>query len=191
MPSKPQLSTEAAPDRARRKPRALSRGAVARVALAAAVAVMGGAGYWWGSGPLTPQEREVTVVARKYGYEPAVIRVNKGDTLRLRFASLDVVHGFYLEGHDVDATLTPMRSAVELRHPSRPGEEVTVEEVVVKVDSEGKFRYRCSSTCGFLHPFMLGELIVGPNRLLPTSLGMTLGVLLGGLAFVMIKDEEE
>jgi plastocyanin len=154
------------------------------------VLALGAVGFGLGSRSLVPQEHSITVLSRAYAYDPPVIRVNKGDTLRLRLASLDVVHGFYLEGHDLDVTVVPMRSQVEVRHPSRPGERESVEEVVIKADREGKYRYRCSHTCGFLHPFMLGELIVEPNRLLPTGIGMTLGVLLGGFLFVTLRPEE-
>jgi plastocyanin len=159
-------------------------------AFVASVLVLGGLGFALGSRSRAPQEHSVTVLARAYAYDPPVIRVNKGDTLRLRLASLDVVHGFYLEGHDLDVTVVPMRSQVEVRHPSRPGERESVEEVVITADREGKYRYRCSHTCGFLHPFMQGELIVEPNRLLPTGIGMTLGVLLGGFLFVTLRPEE-
>ena len=131
-------------------------------------------------GPL-PRERSITVRAHRYGYSPEIIRVNRGDTVRLQFMSEDVVHGFYLEGHDLDVTIPPMRTNVALRKPSQPGDPQMVEEVKFTASQEGKFRYRCSNTCGFLHPFMLGELIVGPNRLLPLSLGLAMGVLVGGL----------
>lgn len=136
-----------------------------------------------------PQERDFTIVARKYAYEPAILRVNRGDRVRLRFAGYDVVHGFYLEGHDIDVKIYPMRPTVELYTGSSADEPELVEEVVFTADKEGKFRYRCSQTCGFLHPFMLGELIVEPNRLLPTSVGLALGVLLGGLLMVLVKGD--
>lgn len=134
------------------------------------------------------EERAITIRAHRYGYEPEIIRVNRGDRVRLRFISEDVVHGFYLEGYDLDASIRPLRSTAELRKPSQPGKTELVEEVVFTADREGKFRYRCSQTCGFMHPFMLGELIVAPNRLLPVGLGLTLGVLLGGFLVVSLKE---
>lgn len=128
-----------------------------------------------------PQERKITVHARKYAYEPDVIHVNRGDTVRLRLVSEDVVHGFFLEGYDLDAVIVPMRSTVEVRRPSQPNKSEKLEEIVFTANSEGKFRYRCSQTCGFMHPFMLGEMIVGPNRLVFVSLGLAVGMLLAGL----------
>lgn len=163
-------------ERRRRRPGIALR----TLAFLTVVAAGGGLGLVLGGGSPEPATRTFTVQARQYGYEPAVIRVNKGDKVRLRFASVDVVHGFYLEGHDLDVTIVPMRSTVELRRPSVPGAAQAVEEVTFTADREGKFRYRCSQTCGFMHPFMLGELIVGPNRLLPASMGLAVGVLAAG-----------
>ena len=166
------------------------RHVIALVAFVALVALGGLIGLLAGSRVAAPQTRRFAVHARQYAYDPPVIRVNRGDTVRLRLVSDDVVHGFYLEGHDLDVDILPLEPKVLRRWPSRPDEVEEVEEVVFTADKEGKFRYRCSRTCGFLHPFMLGELIVGPNRLLPTSLGMTLGMLVGGFLFVRIKAEE-
>jgi len=107
--------------------------------------------------------------------------------VRLKFVAEDVVHGFYLEGHDLDASIAPLRPAVQVRRPSTGKREV-LEEVVFTADREGLFRYRCSQTCGYLHPFMLGELIVGPNRLLPTSIGLAGGILLAGFILAFWKE---
>lgn len=109
-----------------------------------------------------PSVHDLRITASSYAFDPPVLRVRKGDRLRLRFASTDVVHGFYLEGHDLDVTIPPLSREVEVR---RGGVVETVDEVVVVADRAGKFRYRCSKTCGAMHPFMAGELIVGPNRL--------------------------
>ncbi len=136
---------------------------------------------------VTPQERSFNVVARQYAYTPEVIRVNRGDTVRLTFAAMDATHGFYLEGYDLDVTIPAMRTEVELRRPSDPGWVEQVEEVVFTADRGGKFRFRCSTTCGYMHPFMLGELIVEPNRLRPTSFGLALGMLIGGCLAVLVK----
>ncbi|MCH7612595.1 MAG: hypothetical protein IIB45_04475 [Candidatus Marinimicrobia bacterium] len=45
---------------------------------------------------LEPTSHHIIVKARQYAFEPPVIRVNLGDTLHLKLASLDVVHGFFL-----------------------------------------------------------------------------------------------
>ncbi|MDA2933088.1 hypothetical protein MYX82_01960 [Acidobacteria bacterium AH-259-D05] len=148
---------------------------------------LGAVGFLLAPAGQAPREREITIRAHRYGYDPGVIRVNRGDTIRLRFISEDVIHGFYLEGYDLDVRIFPMRSTAELRRPTQTDKMELVEEVVFSADREGKFRFRCSQTCGFLHPFMLGELIVEPNRLLPVSIGLALGVLLGGFMVVLVK----
>jgi plastocyanin len=165
----------------------LTRRAVRPALFLLVAASLGAAGYFLAPGIPVPQERSFSVHLRKYEYDPPVIRVNRGDTVRLKFVAEDVVHGFYLEGHDLDATAAPMRSAVQLLRPST-GKRETLEEVSFAATREGKFRFRCSQTCGYLHPFMLGELIVRPNRLLPVSIGLTVGILLGGFLVASLKE---
>ena len=159
--------------------------------LAAAVVMGSGAvGLLWDSLPAgTPTNRTVEITARSFAFDPPVLRARVGDTLTLRFASLDVVHGFYLEGYDVDVTIEPLRREVEVRHPGGPEVELA-EEVTLTLDRSGKYRYRCSKTCGAMHPFMLGELIVEPNRLLPASAGLSVGLLLAGVVLVVPGREE-
>lgn len=152
------------------------------------MAIGGGLGLASGRGASKSQQRQITIRARKYAYNPETIRVNKGDVVHIRLISDDVTHGFYLEGYDIDAEVQPLTSKVTLRRPSRPGESREVDEIVFTASHEGKFRYRCSHTCGYLHPFMLGEMIVAPNRLLPASQGMALGVLLGGVLISLRKE---
>jgi len=131
-----------------------------------------------------PQERRIKMTARQYAFDPAVLKVNKGDTLRLSITSLDVIHGLYMEAFDFNVKIIPDSPYLELSHPSRPDEPVQkVEEIVFVADKTGKFRYRCSHTCGAMHPFMQGELVVAPNRLLGAGVGGLIGLLLGGGVF--------
>jgi len=150
--------------------------------------VLGAAGFFMAPSLGPARERSFEIRARQYQYDPPVLRVNRGDTVRLRLVSEDVVHGFYLEGHDLDAVILPLRSTIHLRRPSS-GERQDVQEVVFTASREGKFRYRCSQTCGYLHPFMLGELIVGPNRLFPASVGAAIGMLVGGILVAAMAKE--
>ncbi|MBI2923859.1 MAG: hypothetical protein HYY18_22605 [Planctomycetes bacterium] len=131
------------------------------------------------SGP--PQVRRIEVKARQYAYDPPTIEVNQGDTVRLKLTSQDVVHGFYLEAYDLQATIMPQSPYVEVSRPSRPEEKPEkLEEVEFVADRTGKFRYRCSHTCGTMHPFMSGELVVKPNRLLGGGVGAFAGMLIAG-----------
>jgi heme/copper-type cytochrome/quinol oxidase subunit 2 len=161
-------------------------------ALAGAVLLVVGAGAVGGvllqpSAP--PQERRIKMTARQYAFDPPVLRVNKGDTVRLRITSLDVVHGMYLEAFDINVLIVPDSPYLELTHPSHPEEPPEkVEEVVFVADKTGKFRLRCSHTCGPLHPFMQGELVVAPNRLLGAGAGGFVGLLLATTLVALRKD---
>ena len=128
-----------------------------------------------------PQERNITITAHKYAYEPPVLTVNRGDRVHIRLVAEDVTHGFYVEGYDLEAKARPHNPTFWLRRPSGGEAYEEVEEISFVADRTGKFRYRCSITCGYMHPFMQGELIVRPNYLYSTSLGLLLALALGML----------
>ncbi len=126
-----------------------------------------------------PQDRFLTITAHKYAYDPPVVRVNRGDRLHIRLLATDVTHGFYLEGYDLDAKARPENPTFWVQNPSRGEGFKEVEEISFVANNPGKFRYRCSTTCGYMHPFMQGELIVSPNYLFSTSVGLSLGLVVG------------
>ncbi len=94
-----------------------------------------------------PQTREITVGAKQFSYSPERISVNKGDRVILRLQPEDVSHGLYVDGYGVETHAAPK-------------EEGVVEFVA---DNPGTHRFRCSVTCGVMHPFMVGEVVVEPN----------------------------
>jgi plastocyanin len=123
-----------------------------------------------------PQERSFTITAQKYAYDPPVLRVNRGDRIHIRLVAKDNTHGFYLEGYDMEAKMRPENDTFWTRRPSQGGDYKEVEEISFVASHPGKFRYRCSVTCGYMHPFMQGELIVRPNYLYNTAVGLSLGL---------------
>ena len=112
-----------------------------------------------------PVTRELTMGAAQFAFDPPVLRVNRGDRVRLTLKATDVVHGFYLDKYGVEARLTPGLSR----------------RVEFVADRTGKFRYRCSVSCGALHPFMTGDLLVSPNLAFARAVALTLVVLAGTL----------
>jgi len=120
-----------------------------------------------------PGEHHITLQARTFAYEPNIIRVNRGDRVVLDLVPEDVVHGLYLDGYDIQVE-------------AEPGQTQRVEFIADRV---GKFRFRCSVSCGPLHPFMIGELIVGPNVPYWRGLALTLLAAVGTLAYVRTRNE--
>ena len=134
----------------------LPRFVLALLALAIAFAPLpAGAGA---SGP-----HDVRIAASQYEFSPGIISVNRGDKVTIELASTDVVHGLYLDGYDLEVTADPGQSAT----------------LTFTADKAGTFRFRCSVTCGPLHPFMIGKLKVGNNTLLWR--GMALAILAAGV----------
>jgi cytochrome c oxidase subunit II len=127
----------------------------------------------------SPQERYISIAAHKYAYDPAVVHVNKGDQIHLSLTSTDVMHGFFLEGYDLDAQIPAGDFNFRIRRPSKSKQFESTDEVVFVADRTGKFRFRCSNTCGYMHPFMQGELIVAPNYLYSVSVGLAVALALG------------
>lgn len=113
-----------------------------------------------------PQLRTLHIDARTFAYEPGSASVRRGDTVTIELEALDAVHGFYLDGYDVNLVV-------------EPGKHATATFVA---DKEGKFKFRCSVACGALHPFMIGELNVEPNTPLARAVLITFAGALGALA---------
>jgi cytochrome c oxidase subunit 2 len=105
-----------------------------------------------------PETVTVQIQAESYAFSPGIVEVEKGDTVVLELTSMDVVHGLYLDGYDLSVTSDPGQTA----------------RLTFLADETGSFRLRCSTTCGALHPFMIGQLKVGRNDLLWRALAAML-----------------
>ena len=87
---------------------------------------------------------EIKLTAKKYEFTPDIIRVKKGERVRLVITALDRAHGFKIEAFKVDQKLPK-------------GEAVTIQ---FTADQSGTFPFQCSEVCGLGHKKMKGELIV-------------------------------
>lgn len=155
-----------------------------RRALVATVAVVAIAVLAVALGQLLPwpqgdgATREFTITARQFGYAPERIRVDRGDRVLIQLVPEDVAHGLYLDGYDIETHALPGGAAI----------------LEFVADRAGQFRFRCSVTCGSLHPFMIGQLNVESG--LPYTnapfLAAAAGVLivaLGSVAYGRRSDE--
>ncbi len=113
--------------------------------------------------PSAPQERTFRIDARQFAYSPSELKVNTGDRVTIELVSQDVVHGLYVDGYNI---------SVE----ADPGQRATLNFIA---DKPGSFRFRCNVTCGAMHPFMIGKLMVGSNDWLCRSMGLAAIALMG------------
>ena len=113
--------------------------------------------------PIAPQERTFQIDARQFAFSPSELKVNIGDKVTIQLVSTDVVHGLYVDGYNI---------SVE----ADPGQTQTL---TFTAEKPGSFRFRCSVTCGAMHPFMIGKLTVGTNNWLIRSIGLAMLAVIG------------
>lgn len=139
-----------------------------------------------------PQTRRIHVELFRYGMQPEVIHVNRGDELILTFSARDTPHSFFLQEYDLDVKVTPGVAQLEVTHPSRPHDEPEmVREVIVTAGRPGllgflntRAKFRDHVFCGDMHGFEQGVLVVHPNYLHAGALGMLAALPLVGWLFV-------
>jgi cytochrome c oxidase subunit 2 len=135
----------------RPSPRSLAWLLLALAALAAALAPLP-------APAASPVERVFHLEASSFEYAPGVLNVNPGDRVTIELTATDVVHGLYLDGYGLNLEADPGKT----------------ERITFTADRPGSFRFRCSVTCGALHPFMIGKLQVGDNTLLWRAVALAL-----------------
>ncbi len=93
-----------------------------------------------------PAVHEIRMTAKTYEFNPKEVRVKQGERVRLVIMALDRRHGFEIKALGINSVL-------------EKGKETVVEFVPKRA---GKFQFKCSVRCGWLHFWMKGKLIVEP-----------------------------
>ena len=139
-------------------------------------------GYWWQwvllagvalvvlfaplpAAAAAPVERIIHIQASRFEYSPAILSVNPGDRVTIELTATDVVHGLSIDGYNLAVTADPGQAA----------------RLTFVADRQGSFRFRCTVTCGNMHPFMVGKLKVGQNLLLWRAAALSGLALLAGV----------
>jgi cytochrome c oxidase subunit II len=86
----------------------------------------------------------IQITAKRYEFQPNVIRIKKGDHVNLIVTAIDRDHGFKLEALHIEEKLVKGRPV----------------EIEFTADQTGTFPFQCSRFCGMGHGKMKGELIV-------------------------------
>ncbi len=110
----------------------------------------------WTKAGAEPEDRVIRIEASSFAFDPGVVSVNPGDRVTIELVSTDVVHGLHLDGYDLQVTSDPGQTGI----------------LTFTADRPGSFRFRCSVTCGGMHPFMIGKLQVGSNVMLWRGVGL-------------------
>ena len=90
-----------------------------------------------------PDHYEAVVIARAWGFTPAEIRVPAGARVTFRVTSLDVIHGFLVEGTRINLMVPPGQ----------------ISELSYTFDEPGEHLLICHEYCGVGHQAMAGKVI--------------------------------
>ena len=91
-----------------------------------------------------PNSYDLRMMAQVYSFQPSDVRVPAGAEITFYVTSPDVLHGFHLEGTNINVTAIP-------------GEIATVKHTFKE---PGTFRLICNEYCGIGHQDMLGQIVV-------------------------------
>ncbi|HZP94971.1 MAG TPA: cupredoxin domain-containing protein [Candidatus Limnocylindria bacterium] len=117
---------------------------------------------------------DVKVATFQFGFTPNVIRANLGDEILIHLTSRDVSHGFYLDGYGIEVRV----------------EAGQTKDIRFTANRAGTYRFRCAVTCGALHPFMIGQLVVEPNVPFAAAAAVVAGSAVAGYVWSVRRREE-
>jgi|SRR3954463_10812682 cytochrome c oxidase subunit 2 len=95
---------------------------------------------------VAPGRYEAHVVSKMWSFKPSKLKVPKGSVIDFYLTSSDVVHGFYIDGTDVNLTAIP--------------DSVTYAQA--RFTKPGKYQVVCHEFCGAGHHDMYGFIEVTP-----------------------------
>ncbi len=91
-------------------------------------------------------ENELFMVAKVFSFDPAFVRVPAGVSINMHITSADVMHGFYIQGSNINLQIVPG--------------QVTTLRYTFKYP--GTYNVICNEYCGIGHHNMVTRFVVTP-----------------------------
>ena len=105
----------------------------------------------------------VELIAKKYEFEPATIRVKQGTRVQLKIKATDHAHGFKISDVPEEAETSGKPGLVlASAQDCDKIEEGKTETIEFVAQTPGTYHFRCCVHCGWHHRAMKGKLIVEP-----------------------------
>jgi len=95
---------------------------------------------------VAPGRYEAHVVSKMFSFKPSPLKVPRGSVVDFYLTSQDVVHGFYIDGTDVNLMALPNAVTYGQAH----------------FEKAGKYQVICHEYCGLGHQDMVGVIEVTP-----------------------------
>ena len=110
------------------------------------IAALAGAMLTAQNEPPKKPDKVISIVAERFTFNPARIKVNQGELIEFVLTSDDTDHGFRIPGSGIDVAIPPSgRGEARVRFIAR---------------EKGKFTFECSRPCGAGHNLMRGTIEV-------------------------------
>lgn len=91
-----------------------------------------------------PDSYELQLVARMWAFQPSEVRLPVGSTVDLYVTSQDIIHGFKIEGKNVNLMAVPG----------------AINYMRVTFNDPGEYFFACHEFCGAAHHTMAGRIII-------------------------------
>ena len=90
------------------------------------------------------EPRVIDITAKRFGFTPDTITLKKGETVKLRLHSEDVIHGFFSRQLKIDEEVEPGKTT----------------EITLTPQAAGTFKTICDHFCGAGHGNMAMTIVV-------------------------------
>lgn len=90
------------------------------------------------------KQYELHMVARMWAFQPSTISLPAGSEVNMYVTSQDIIHGFHVEGHNVNLMAVPN----------------AINNLKVTFNKPGTYTFACHEYCGAAHHTMAGRFII-------------------------------